>query len=229
MNKKKALIIGASGLIGSNLIQLLLNDDHIAAVRSLVRKPSGIKHPKLEEIAIDFNNMEAFEKNIGSGDFIFSCIGTTMKKVKGNKQLYRSIDFDIPVNAARFGIKAGYQKFLLVSAHMANAKSNIFYSRLKGETEDIISTFHFSSIHIFRPSFLIGKRNEKRWIEMFFGKLMEKISFLLPSSSKPIAAEKVALAMLKASLNKNDGICYYQYKEIINIIKENQTNPKMII
>jgi uncharacterized protein YbjT (DUF2867 family) len=221
MNQKKALIIGSSGLIGSHLLQLLLNDSNISSVRSLVRKPTGITHPKLEEIVIDFSDMNAFEKNIGKGDFIFSCVGTTMKKVKGNKQLYRTIDFDIPVNAARFGINAGYHKFILVSAHMANAKSNIFYSRLKGETEDIISTFPFSSIHIFRPSFLIGNRKEKRWIEIIFGRLMEKISFLLPSASKPIAAEKVALAMLKVSLNNNIRIHYYHYKEIINIIYEN--------
>lgn len=214
MNQKKALIIGASGLVGSNLLQLLLNDDHISTVRSLVRKPSGIKHPKLDEMVMDFNNLQTFEQNIGSGDFIFSCIGTTMKKVNGDKVLYRTIDFDIPVNAARFGIKAGYKKFLLVSAHLANAKSKIFYSRLKGETDEIIATFPFSSIHIFRPSFLIGKRKEQRWLEMSFGRLMQKFSFLFPSAYKPIPADKVAFAMLHAALGSKSGLNYYEYEEM---------------
>jgi uncharacterized protein YbjT (DUF2867 family) len=172
-------------------------------------------HPKLEEIVIDFNDMRAFEQNIGNGDFIFSCVGTTMKKVNGDKKLYRTIDFDIPVNAARFGIKAGYQKFLLVSAHLANAKSKIFYSRLKGETDEIIASFPFSSIHVFRPSFLIGKRKEQRWLEIIFGRFMQKISFLLPSAYKPITAEKVAFAMLHAALSIKSGLNYYEYKEMI--------------
>jgi uncharacterized protein YbjT (DUF2867 family) len=217
MDQKKALIIGSSGLIGSHLIQFLLNDPNISNVRSLVRKPSGIMHPKLEEIVIDFNDMHAFEQNMGNGDFIFSCIGTTINKVKGNKQLYRKIDFDIPVNAARFGIKAGYHQFLIVSAHLANAKSNIFYSRLKGETDEIISTFPFSSIHIFRPSFLIGKRNEQRWIEICFGKIMQKFSFLLPSAYRPVSAETLAQAMLNASLSNKTGVHYYHFTDIKNI------------
>ena len=214
MQPKSALIIGASGLVGSHLLQLLLNDSSIDKVRALVRHPLHISHPKLEEAIVDFNNMELYRQSIGKGDIIFSCIGTTMKKVKGNKTLYKQIDFDIPVNAARFGIEAGYQHFVLVSAHLANAKSSIFYNRLKGETEEIISTFPFQSIHIFRPSFLIGKRKEMRWLEITFGKLMEKIAFLLPDVYKPIAAASVAKAMLNAVLKYQKGLHWYSYKDI---------------
>jgi len=214
MQPKSALIIGASGLVGSHLLQLLLNDSSINKVRALVRHPLHISHPKLEEVIVDFNNMELYRQSIGKGDIIFSCIGTTMKKVKGNKILYKQIDFDIPVNAARFGIEAGYQHFVLVSAHLANAKSSIFYNRLKGETEEIISTFPFQSIHIFRPSFLIGKRKEMRWLEITFGKLMEKIAFLLPDAYKPIAAASVAKAMLNAVLKYQKGLHWYSYKDI---------------
>lgn len=214
MQPKSALIIGASGLVGSHLLQLLLNDSSINKIRALVRHPLHISHPKLEEVIVDFNNMELYRQSIGKGDIIFSCIGTTMKKVKGNKILYKQIDFDIPVNAARFGIEAGYQHFVLVSAHLANAKSSIFYNRLKGETEEIISTFPFQSIHIFRPSFLIGKRKEMRWLEITFGKLMEKIAFLLPDAYKPIAAASVAKAMLNAVLKYQKGLHWYSYKDI---------------
>jgi uncharacterized protein YbjT (DUF2867 family) len=222
MQPKSALIIGASGLVGSHLLQLLLNDSSIDKVRALVRHPLNIVHPKLEEVIIDFNDMDLYRKSIGKGDFIFSCIGTTMKKVKGNKTLYKQIDFDIPVNAARFGIEAGYEQFLLVSAHLANAKSSIFYNRLKGETEEIITTFPFESIHIFRPSFLIGERKEMRWLEITFGKLMEKISGMLPDASKPIEAATVAGAMLKAALKDKKGLNWYSYKgmqELLSKIK----------
>jgi uncharacterized protein YbjT (DUF2867 family) len=193
-----ALILGASGLTGSQLLKLLLDSADFNHVRALVRKPLGISHPKLEEIIVDFQNMEQYKLAVGKGDIIFSCIGTTLKNVKGNKQLYKEIDFDIPVNAARFGIEAGYKQFVLVSAHLANAKSMVFYNRLKGETEDIIRTFPFESIHIFRPSFLIGERKERRWLELTFGKLMIWLSPLLPDASKPIEVNMVAKVMMNS-------------------------------
>jgi uncharacterized protein YbjT (DUF2867 family) len=219
MQPKSALIIGASGLVGSHLLQMLLHHSSINKVRALVRHPLHISHHKLEEMIVDFNDMEMYRQSIGKGDIIFSCIGTTMKKVKGNKILYKQIDFDIPVNAARFGIEAGYEHFVLVSAHLANAKSSIFYNRLKGETEDIIATFPFQSIHIFRPSFLIGERKEMRWLEITFGKLMEKIAFLLPDAYKPIEAAQVANAMLHAAIQHNNGLHYYTFKEMQELNK----------
>lgn len=215
MQTNSALILGASGLVGSHLLHLLLESPSIHHVRALVRHPLNINHPKLEEIIIDFNNTELFKQHIGKGDFIFSCIGTTMKKVKGDKQLYKKIDFDISVNAARFGIEAGYKHFFLVSAHLANAKSHIFYSRLKGETEEIISTFPYESIHIFRPSFLTGERKEKRLAEQFFGKLMSALEFIFPDNYKPISAKTVALAMLHAALSKEKGIHICHYTDMI--------------
>lgn len=216
MQYKTALIIGASGLTGGFLLNKLLNSSEFEKVRALVRAPIGITHPKLEEVIVDFHDMSKFQAAIREGDVIFSCIGTTMKKVKGNKQLYKQIDFDIPVNAARFGLEAGYKHFVLVSAHLANAKSPIFYNRLKGETEDIISTFPFSSIHIFRPSFLIGERKEMRWLELTFGRLMALVSPLLPSDYRPIHAEKLATAMANAVKTPSPGIHYYTYKNIIS-------------
>ena len=225
MQTYSALLIGASGLVGSHLVKILLDHPQIHKVTILVRKPIGINHPKLEEKIIDFNELEQFEKAMGTGDFIFSCIGTTMKKVKGDKHLYRQIDFDIPVNAARFGAKAGYKKFMLVSAHLANSKSRIFYSRLKGETDEIVSTFPFQAIHIFQPSFLIGERKEKRWLELSFGKLMERIAAILPGNYKPIQAKKVAEAMLSAALSNQKGTHIYHYQEMNQLIRKLSFSP----
>ena len=209
-----ALILGASGLTGSQLLKLLLDSADFDRVRALVRKPLGISHPKLEEIIVDFRNMDQYKQSIGKGDVIFSCIGTTLKNVKGNKQLYKEIDFDIPVNAARFGIEAGYKQFVLVSAHLANSKSMVFYNRLKGETEDIIQTFPFESIHIFRPSFLMGERKERRWLEMTFGRLMIHLSPLLPDTYKPIEAKLVAKAMVNVAINGINGNHIYPNEQI---------------
>ena len=214
-----ALILGASGLIGNNLLKLLLDSPSFSHVRALVRKPLGLSHPKLEEIIVDFQNMEQYKQAVGKGDVIFSCIGTTLKKVKGDKQLYKQIDFDIPVNAARFGIEAGYKQFVLISAHLANAKSMIFYNRLKGETEDIIQTFPFESIHIFRPSFLIGERKERRWLELTFGRLMVYLSPLLPDASKPIEASMVAKGMMQVVINGIKGNHIYPNEQIKKLSK----------
>jgi uncharacterized protein YbjT (DUF2867 family) len=218
IHSKTALLLGASGLVGSHLLQKLLSDPSFTTVRVLVRKSLSISHPKLEEQVVDFNNTEQFQKAMRKGDIIFCCIGTTMKKVKGNKQLYKTIDFDIPVNAARFGIEAGYQQYALVSAQMANAQSLIFYNRLKGETEEVVSTFPYQAIHIFRPSFLMGNRIEKRMAEKFFGTLMQRLSFLLPKPARPIEASVVAQSMLQAVKGNLNGIHYYAYEEMMNLI-----------
>lgn len=214
MQPKKALILGASGLVGSQLLHLLLHSPQIEQVRALVRHPLHWKHPKLEEVVVDFNNPDAFRQNFGHGDIIFSCIGTTMKNVKGNKELYRQIDYNIPVHAAGFGIEAGYPHFVLVSAHLANAHSSIFYNRLKGETEEKIQTFPFESIQIFRPSFLVGKRKETRILELTGGKLIQLLSPLLPAAYRPIEADVLAKAMLHAVYKNQTGTHLYTYTDI---------------
>lgn len=219
MQTKTALVLGASGLIGNQLLAYLLNDDYFSKVRILVRKSLSIHHPKIEELVIDFNHLEAFQKAMGEGDVIFCCIGTTMKKVKGDKALYKSIDFDIAVNAARFGIEAGYRQYALVSAQMANANSLLFYNRIKGETEEVVSTFPYESIHIFRPSILIGNRKEKRIAEKFFGTLMQQLSFLLPKPARPIEACVVAQAMIRSVKENLNGKHIYTYQEMMNLIK----------
>ena len=168
MNGQTAVVLGSTGLIGSQVLNQLLNDDAFTKVRVLVRRPLNITDPKLEVCITDFSNYTDYQTKLGKGDSIFCCIGTTNAKVKGDKALYRTIDFDIPVNAARFGKDAGFQQFLLVSAVGANSKSSIFYSRLKGEVEEVIETFHFKSFHVFRPSVLLGNRNEERMGDVKF-------------------------------------------------------------
>jgi uncharacterized protein YbjT (DUF2867 family) len=214
MAAQTAVVIGASGLVGSHVVQQLLADDAFNKVRVLVRKPLAIQHPKLEQQIADFSNYNEYQTKLGKGDCIFCCIGTTNAKVKGNKALYRTIDFDIPVNAARFGSEAGFKHYLLVSAMGANSSSRIFYSRLKGEVEEVIGTFPYQSFHVFRPSFLLGKRTEQRLGESI-GKAISKLfSFLIPSNYKPIEAATVAKAMVTAAKQQKSGFAVHNYREM---------------
>jgi uncharacterized protein YbjT (DUF2867 family) len=215
MNQQTAVVIGATGLVGTHLLQQLLNDDAFEKVRALVRKPLTFTHPKLEIITVDFSNYDDYKSKLGTGTSIFCCIGTTNKNVKGDKNEYRKIDFDIPLNAARFGKEAGFERYLIVTALSANSNSRIFYNRLKGEVEEVIATFRFNSLHIFRPSFILGNRREKRAGEGVFKQLFKAISVLLPSSWKPIKASSIAAAMIAASKSGKTGLNLYYYKEMM--------------
>lgn len=215
MNQQTAVVLGATGLIGSHLLDQLLADDSFSTVRILVRKPVTVQHPKLQTVITDFSNYEQYQKNIGSGHCIFCCIGTTNANVKGDKAAYRKIDFDIPVNAARFGKESGFQQYLIVTALGANSNSRIFYNRLKGEVEEVIATFDYPSLHIFRPSFLLGNRAEQRMGERIFKSIFKAIAFLLPSSMKPVEASDVAKAMIAAAKKGKAGMNLYYFKEIM--------------
>jgi uncharacterized protein YbjT (DUF2867 family) len=215
MSQQTAVILGATGLVGSHLLKQLLNDDAFTAIRVLVRKPISTQHPKLQVQVVDFNNYEDYKTKLGNGNSIFCCIGTTNTNVKGNKSEYRKIDFDIPVNAARFGKEAGFEHYFIVTALGANSNSRIFYNRLKGEVEEVISTFGLPGLHIFRPSFILGSRKEQRPGESFFKRLFKAISFLLPSQLKPIEASSIAAAMIAAYKSGKRGMNLYYYKEMM--------------
>ncbi|MGN6491437.1 MAG: NAD(P)H-binding protein [Agriterribacter sp.] len=222
MYPKTALLLGATGLIGNHLLQLLLNDDEYGKIIALTRKPLPVAHTRLENRIVDFSDTENYRQAITEGDIVFCCIGTTMKDVKGNKTLYRQIDFDIPVNGARFALAKGYTQYALVSAIGARSASSNFYLSLKGQTEDAISPMEFSAVHIFRPSLLLGKRAASRTGEKIAQAVMPALSFLLAGSLakyKPVAATEVASAMIAATKTGNRGVNIYTYNEIKSLLK----------
>ncbi|MEO8405936.1 MAG: NAD(P)H-binding protein, partial [Chitinophagaceae bacterium] len=133
---KIAAVIGSTGMIGNRVLQLLLEDDYFSTVRVIVRRPTEKSHPKMEVKLVDFKDAESLKLALEGTDAVFSCVGTTNSKVKGDKQLYRSIDVDIPVRAARFAKEVGCEKFLLVSAVGANINSSNSYLKIKGEAEE---------------------------------------------------------------------------------------------
>ena len=138
MSDRTATIIGATGLIGNYLLQQLIQDESFNTIRLLVRRPFKNENSKVEIKLIDFNDHESFKLGIDGSDVVFCAVGTTQKKVRGDKEAYRKIDHDIPVNAARFCKETGCNTFLFVSSVGADAKSKNFYLQLKGEVEDEI-------------------------------------------------------------------------------------------
>ena len=147
---------------------------------------------------------------IEGSDVVFCTVGTTNKKVKGDKEAYRKVDYDIPVKAARFCKMRGCETFVLVSAVGANSKSSNFYLKLKGEVEDAVKGTGLRSIHIMRPSMLLGDRKEFRLGEKIAKVLMKATSFLWPGKYKPVHAADVAKAMIVAARENKEGFFVYE-------------------
>lgn len=209
-----ATIIGATGLIGGYLLNELLQTSNYDTVRILIRRPFEFTHPKLEKKLVDFADAESFRLAMEGTDVVFCAIGTTQKKVKGDKTAYRKIDFDIPVNAARFCKMNGCETFVLVSSVGAASKNNNFYLKLKGEVEDAVRDVGLKSVHIMRPSVLLGDRKEFRLGEKISKGIMSVFSFLIPAKYKPIHGKQVAIAMLATAMKQNEGLYIYHYPEI---------------
>src|SRR5688572_9835540 len=138
MNGKTATIIGVTGMIGGYLYELLKKDSSFDSIRLIVRRPLPKDDPSTEIKLVDFADAESLQLAIDGSDVVFSTVGTTQRKVKGDKEAYRKVDYDIPVRAARFCKATGCETFVLVSAVGANSKSSNFYLKLKGEVEEAI-------------------------------------------------------------------------------------------
>ena len=218
-----ATLIGATGLIGSYLLEELLKNDYFNTVRILIRRPLELSHPKLEKKLVDFADAESYRLALEGSDVVFCAIGTTQKKVKGNKAAYRKVDYDIIVNAAKFCKLNGCEIFVLVSSVGANSKSNNFYLELKGEVEDAVKAVArpddqvgrgLKSVHIMRPSVLLGDRKEFRMGEKISKGIMSTFSFFIPPKYKPIHGKDVAKAMVAAAMKTEEGFFIREYRAI---------------
>ena len=211
-----ATLVGATGLIGSYLLEVLLNDPWFDTVRILIRRPMDITHAKLEKKIVDFNDSDSVLVALSNSGIVFCAIGSTMKKVKGDKDAYHKIDFEIPVNLALFCKMTGCEKFILVSSAGANAKSMNFYQRLKGETDDAVKEAGPKTVHIMRPSLLLGERKEFRFGENIGKAVMTFLSFLIPEKFKAIQGKDVAKVMIALSKKRDEGIFIHENREIRN-------------
>jgi uncharacterized protein YbjT (DUF2867 family) len=159
-NQRTALLVGASGLVGGELLKALLADDAYAHVTALVRKPLPVAHPKLTQETVDFANLPAVAGKITAQD-VFCTLGTTIAKA-GSQEAFRKVDYVYPLAVAEMAILRGAEQYLIVTAIGADARSPIFYSRTKGEIEQAIEALGYKTFVSFRPSFLAGDRPEKR-------------------------------------------------------------------
>ena len=205
MDKKQATLFGGTGLIGGFLLDLILADDTFTKVNVITRKPLIKQHDKMEVFEIDFSKPQEIERSIGDSNVVFSCIGTTQAHVSGDKKAYRKIDYDISHNIALGCEKKEVEHFLFISTAGANSSSSNFYMGLKGEIDDTVLKLKLTATTIFRPSLLLGKRNEFRLGERLAQIIMPLFSFLMPKKLQAIRGEKVAKAMLDQSKLKNIG------------------------
>jgi uncharacterized protein YbjT (DUF2867 family) len=199
---KTALIAGATGLVGSQLLSILLESNYYSRVKALVRKPIPFEHPKLEQIIVDFDNPD---NALLVADDVFCCLGTTIKKA-GSRENFKKVDLEYPIQLAKATFSNGTKKFALVSAMGSNTKSMFFYNRIKGEVEKKLQTIPFETILIVRPSLLLGKRTEIRFGEEMGKVFMILFGFLIPRNIKGIDAKKVAQNMYNTLTEDTNGL-----------------------
>ena len=217
MAQKTATLIGATGLIGSQILQQLLEDADFAHINVLVRRPLDLAHPKVKVILLDFADEAAYQAAIAGSDAVFCTVGTTLKQVNSDMVAYRKIDYDIPVNAARFCAATACPKFLLVSSIGANSQSRNFYQKLKGEVEEKVGSLGLSSVSIFRPSMLLGQRAEFRLGERIGQVLIGVLAFMIPAQYKAIDVKTIAKAMIAAAKRDSVGVQFYTYEEMMGL------------
>ena len=214
MKFKQVTLFGATGLIGGYLLEFLLKDSDIHLINLVGRKPFHLQHDKINNIVIDFEDVHSISDSIEGSEIVFVSIGTTMSKVNGNKLKYKSVDFDIIFNIANACKQNNISQFLYVSSLGANPNSSNFYLRLKGEIDEAVAELNLNSTSVFRPSVLLGKRNESRPGEKILQFVMPLLDFMIPSDSKAIKAEDVAKSMLNSTKNYKRGLQIYQYNQI---------------
>ncbi len=205
--KKTAIILGATGLTGSHLLNLLLNSEDYEKVKIFTRKSTELKHPKLEEIICDILKIEE-QADKFTADEVFICIGTTKAKTP-NKKLYHAIDYGIPVNSAKLAEQNYIKTFSVISAIGANKNSSFFYSKTKGEMEQDILNCQIPNILIYRPSLIYGNRKDKRLVEKISTMFIKTLQFLMIGKFKKyraISGKNLAKALFLGTNNKGHQI-----------------------
>ena len=208
---KTALVIGASGLVGSALVQQLTKENYYNKIRLLVRKKLFITNSKVEQYLFDFENPAT---DLIVANDIFCCLGTTIGKA-GSKEAFRKVDYSFPLEIAKIALQNGADKFALVSSMGANKNSTIFYSRVKGEIEDALSQLNYPSLYLFRPSLLLGDRQEFRLGEKIGKGVMSAFSILIPDKYKAVHSNLVAKSMIRFIKSESSGIHIIESDKIL--------------
>lgn len=197
-----AILLGATGLTGRVLLQQLLEDSRYEKIILFSRRPSELNHPKIEEHIIDLFELETVQDKF-MADEVYCCIGSTKKKTP-DENMYRKIDYGIPVTAAKLTKKKNISTFLVISAIGADAESRFFYGKVKGEMEKDVLNEKIPNTYIFQPSLIAGERKEKRTFEFLAKEAMKLGNYLLLGplkKYKSISPETIATAMITVAKN----------------------------
>ncbi len=221
-----ALLAGATGLVGRHLLSLLLDDRDVAEVVALTRRPLATPHPKLQQGIVDFDQLASFV--LPPVDDFYCCLGTTIAQA-GSQQAFRQVDLVYPLTIARMALSAGATRCLYVSAMGADARSRVFYSRIKGEAEEELARLPFQTVFAFRPSLLAGERTQWRAGERAALAVAQPLSFLIPAKYRPVAAADVARAMHTCAKGGAVGRFVVPSDEIRRIAADAQASPRMAL
>lgn len=210
-----ANVIGATGLVGKQLLKQLLENDNFEKVRIFVRRDAGISHPKLEQQIVDFAQEKQWAKKL-TGDVFFSALGTTLKQA-GSKEKQYEVDFTFNLDFAQKAKANGIENYVLVSSIGANPKSSIFYTRIKGELDEAVANLSFKNLAILRPSSLTGNREENRWMEKMSIPVVRFVTRFIFRKYRPISDETVAQAMIQAALKPHPGKTIWEADEVFEL------------
>jgi uncharacterized protein YbjT (DUF2867 family) len=214
---RTAWIAGATGMVGSHLVNALLEDTTFERVVTVGRRPIQTSHSKLSQVTVDFSNLQS--NTLPEATDAFCTLGTTIKKA-GSEEAFRAVDFDAVLQVARAARDRGVQNFYVVTALGADQKSMSFYNRVKGEIEEALRALQFQSLSIVRPSLLLGERSESRPGERVAIVLSKALAPLLkPFGSRPIEGSTVALALRSIAKNPVVGTRVYLSGELHGLAK----------
>ena len=212
-----AALLGASGATGSKLLPLLLDDPGYGKVITLSRRETGIRHVKLENRLVDFDDLAAAFAGTKVDD-CYCTFGTTIE-IAGSKAAMTRIDHQFVVDFAKGGLAAGATRFAYLSAANANAHSPVFYARLKGQTEAALKGMGFADLGIFRPSMIIAARDNRRWVESMLFPLLPVVDTLMIGAYtkyRSISVEALARAIAAFSRRKGSGCKTYYWRDMID-------------
>jgi uncharacterized protein YbjT (DUF2867 family) len=207
---RKALLAGATGLVGSALLPMLRDSPRYGEVHVLLRRKVDLPpHEKVRVHVVDFTQLSSDLSDLPALDDAYIALGTTIK-VAGSQAAFRQVDFDFVVNTARAARERGATRLGVVSATGANVDSRVFYSRVKGEMQAAVAQLGFESVTFAQPALLLGDRvalgQPKRSGEVWAERLFAPIGWLVPKGIRPIHARDVAAALMAATLEGKRGV-----------------------
>lgn len=223
MGEKSVLLLGATGLVGGECLKRLAASDDYRRIVVLARSPlpEAFRDSRVEVHTIDFERIDAF-KSLFAVDHVISCLGTTIRKA-GSQESFRRVDFTYAFETASRAAENGASHLLLVTALGADVHSRIFYNRVKGELEQAVRKLPFPCLSIFRPSLILGERQESRMGETIGKVLSTLFGFAIPGRYRPVAAGEIARAILAVARESRPGVRIVESDAIRRIARNQAT------